>query len=130
MRKLLVLALLLGLGGCANLQNDWNLLTSAQVTYTTVAVAANTFDALEATATAYLKLPKCSATSGSICRSPSATAKIVPAVRSGRVARNNLEQFFATNPGALGPAGLYNALQAAITTLQSVIAQYNIPAKS
>lgn len=127
MRKLaLSLLLALSLGACANLQNTWNTLTSAQVTVTTVAVAGNTFDALEATATAYLRLPRCNGTNGPACRDPKATAKIIPAVRAGRVARNNLEQFFVDHPGQLGPQGLYDALQASISTLQSVIATYNI----
>jgi hypothetical protein len=127
MKKLVLgLALALGLTACASLQNDWAVLTSSQVTVTTVAVAGNTFDALEATATAYLRLPRCSGTNGPACRSPSATAAIIPAVRSGRVARNNLEQFFTDHPGQLGPQGLYDALQASISTLQGVIAQYQI----
>ena len=126
MRKILVLALALGLTACASLQNDWSKLTSAQVTITTVAVAGNTFDSLEAIATSYLRLPKCTGTNGPACRDPSATKKIIPAVRAGRVARNNLEQFFVDHPGQLGPQGLYDALQAAIATLQGVIATYNI----
>lgn len=127
MKKLLLpIVLALSLGACANFQNTWNTLTSAQVTYQTVAVAANTFDALEATATAYLRLPKCGGVS-KVCRDPAATKKIIPAVRAGRVARNNLEQFFVDHPGQLGPQGLYDALQTSISTLQSVISQYNIP---
>ena len=127
MKKIfLTFTLILSLAGCSTLQNDWAVLTSQQVTVTTVAVAGNTFDALEATATAYLRLPKCSSTSGAVCRDPSATKKIIPAVRAGRVARNNLEQFFVAHPGQLGPQGLYDALQASITTLQGVIAAYNI----
>ena len=127
MKKILIVAALgLSLTACASLQNTWNTLTSAQVTVTTVAVAGNTFDALEATATGYLRLPKCSGTNGPACRDPGVTAKIIPAVRAGRVARNNLEQFFTDHPGQLGPQGLYDALQASITTLQSVISTYNI----
>ena len=127
MKKLILgLTLALGLVACAQLQNDLAVLTSTQVTVTTVAVAGNTFDALEATATAYLRLPRCSGTNGPACRDPNATKAIIPAVRSGRVARNNLEQFFTDHPGQLGPQGLYDALQASIATLQGVIAQYNI----
>jgi hypothetical protein len=129
MRKLAVLLLVLSLGGCASWQNAWNTLTSASVSPQVVFVAGNTFDALEATATNYLRLKKCSATSGPICRDPGATAKLIPAVRAGRVARNNLEQFLVDHPGQLGPTGLYDTLQASISTLQSVIAQYNIGAK-
>jgi hypothetical protein len=127
MRKLLLgLTLALSLAACASLQNDWSVLTSAKVTVTTVAVAGNTFDALEATATAYLRLPRCTGSNGPICRDTRATKAIISAVRSGRVARNNLEQFFIDHPGQLGPQGLYDALQTAIGTLQSVIATYNI----
>ena len=127
MRKIiLALSFAIGLTACASLQNDWNVLTSTQVTITTVAVAGNTFDALEATATAYLRLPRCGSTSGAVCRDPAASKKIISAVRAGRVARNNLEQFFVDHPGQLGPQGLYDALQASIATLQGVIATYNI----
>ena len=127
MKKLFLAFVLIGaLTGCAQLQNDWAALTGAQVTVTTVSVAGNTFDALEATATNYLRLPKCTGANGPICRDPKATAVIIPAVRSGRVARNNLEQFFKDHPGQLGPSGLYAALQAAISTLKDIFAQYNI----
>ena len=127
MRKLFLgLTLALALTGCANLQNAWNTLTTAQVTTTQVSVAGNTFDALEATATRYLQLSRCSGTNGPICRDPAVTKKVISAVRAGRVARNNLEQFFTDHPGQLGPQGLYDALQASITTLQSVITTYNI----
>jgi len=91
-----------------------------------VLVAGNTFDGLESIATNYLKLPKCTGSNGPICRNAKATAAIIPAVRSGRVARNNLEQFFSDHPGQLGPQGLYDALQSAISTLQSTFAQYNV----
>lgn len=127
MKKFIAIGLLvLSLGACTQLTNAWDALTSAQVTPTTVLVAANTFDALEATATHYLRLPRCSSISGPICRDPAATKLIIPAIRSGRVARNNLEQFFYDHPGQLGPQGLYDALQAAIATLQGVFAQYRI----
>lgn len=114
------------LGACAELQNAYNVVTGAQVSPAVVSVAVNTFDALEATATNYLRLARCNGANGPICRDPSATKAIVPAIRAGRVARNNLEQFMKDNPGALGPSGLYNALQTASATLQGIYAQYNI----
>jgi hypothetical protein len=132
MKKLALLAsatlLSVGLSGCVtdNVVNAWDAATGASVPASSVVVAVNTFDALEATATNYLSLPRCTGKNGPVCRSPSATAQIIPAVRSGRVARNNLEQFLKQNPGKLGPSGLYNALQGAVTTLQGVMAQYNI----
>ena len=127
MRKIIIAALVsLSLGSCAQLTNAWDTLSGTTVSPTAVYVAANAFDAVEATATNYLRLQKCAATSGSVCRNAAATAQIIPAVRAGRVARTNLETFMAQNPGALGPVGLYNALTAATTTLQAVVSQYHV----
>lgn len=127
MKKLLIAAAMtLALSGCAELQNAWNAATGATVSPSIVIVAVNSFDALEATATNYLRLPKCNSTNGPICRSSAATAQIIPAVRAGRIARNNLEAFLNSHPGALAPQGLYDALSSAVNTLQAVIAQYNI----
>ena len=127
MKKLLIsFAVVLSLAGCASLQSAYDTLNGTTVSPTAVYVAANAFDAVEVTATNYLKLKKCSATSGPVCRSPTATAQIIPAVRAGRVARTNLEAFMAQNPGALGPVGLYNALTTATSTLQAIVAQYNV----
>jgi hypothetical protein len=132
MKKLaLVCMLALGLSGCANLQNAWNAATSlsgSSVPVSAVSVAGNAFDGMVATATNYLKLPKCMGSNGPVCRDPAVSKKLIAAVRSARVARNNLEQFYRDHPGQLGPQGLYDTLQAAVTTLQSVITMYNIGA--
>lgn len=127
MKKLLVIGLVgLSLGGCAQLKNDWNAVTGATVSPEAVLVAGNSFDALEATATNYLTFCKANRAL-SVCTSYVAARKqILPAVRSGRVARNNLENFLQQNPGQLGPSGLYNALLSAISTLQSTVSQYSI----
>ena len=127
MKKLLLVgAIALSLAGCAQLTNVWDTLNGTTVSPTAVYVAANAFDAVEATATNYLKLQKCTSSSGPVCRNAAATAQIIPAVRAGRVARTNLENFMAQNPGALGPVGLYNALTAATTTLQAIVSQYKV----
>lgn len=130
MRKiaLIVAALMLAIpaGGCANLKNAWETLTTSQVSPTAVIVAANTFNALEATATNYLRLKRCDGTNGPVCRDPAVTAKLIPAIRSGRVARTNLEQFLRDHPGQLGPSGLYDSLLAATATIQGIYAQYQI----
>ena len=127
MRKLaLVLCVSVSLGGCAGLQNAYDITTGASVSPKAVYVAVNAFNAVEATATNYLRLKKCTAEAAPICRSPAATIRIVPAIRSGRVARNNLRQFQKDNPGKLGPMGLYNALTSATSTVQGVIQQYSI----
>lgn len=125
--RILVTAIALtSLVGCASLTNDYNAITGSTVSPTAVIVAANAFDAVEATATNYLRLKKCSATTGPVCRNVAATAAIIPAIRSGRQARNNLEAFMQANPGVLGPTGLYNALTMATSTLEQVFAQYQI----
>lgn len=127
MKKFLAIGLVaLSLGGCAQLKNDWNAVTGATVSPEAVLVAANSFDALEATATNYLTFCKANRTL-SICASYVAARKqILPAIRSGRVARNNLENFLQQNPGQLGPSGLYNSLIAAISTIQGTINQYSV----
>lgn len=128
MKKLLAIGVALSLGGCASLQQKWDAVTGATVDPTAVIVAANSFDALEATATSYLTFCKANRALPVCSSYVAARKKILPAVRSGRVARNNLETFLQQNPGQLGPSGLYNALTAAIGTLQGVVAQYNIGA--
>lgn len=127
MRKILIpLALALGLGACTNLQNAFSTLTGASVSPEVVYIARNSFDTLEVTATNYIRY--CTVKRGAPGCNDTAIKSLIPAVRSGRVARNNLTQFLKDNPGALGPAGLYNALVTATNTLQSVEAQYNIGA--
>lgn len=125
MKKYILAACLL-LAGCADLQNAYDTLTGVAVSPASVYVARNAFDVAEATATNYLRLPKCQVTTSVICRSPIATKQIVPAVLAGRKARNDLKLFAAANPGKLGPTGLYNALTAATSTLQSIYQLYNI----
>lgn len=127
MRKiLLVFALGFSLSACAQLTNAWDTLTGASVSPTAVYVAANSFDAVEITATNYLNYCKTHITT-SLCNKQ-AIAALIPAVRSGRLARTNLEQFLQAHPDAIGAAGLYDALIAATTTLQGIETQYNIGA--
>lgn len=118
------------LGGCSKTLQDahtaFDIITSAKVSPQAVIIAANSFDALEVTATNYLTLKRCSATTGPICRDPGATKAMIPAIRSGRIARNNLLAFLRDHPGELGPRGLYDALESAGRSIQAVMAQYRI----
>lgn len=126
--KTLVLAFsLVVLAGCAQqvqeAENAWHVVTGATITPTQVYVAANAFDGIEATATTYLRLPKC----GTLpCRNPSATAVIVPAIRSGRLARNKLEAAVTVNPGAPVDANLFSTLTTSTDTIKAILNQYNI----
>ena len=123
MKKLLAIALILGLAGCAQLQNAYNVVTGAAITPEQVYVSANAFDAVEATATQYLRLPVC----GSLpCRNPSAVAVIVPAVRSGRLARNKLEAAVNANPSAPVDANLLATLTSSTSVLKAIMANYGV----
>lgn len=131
-RLFIVAGLALALGGCAQWQaieqkvsTVASAISGATVNPQAVLVASNIFDGLEVTATNYLRLAKCNG-STPVCRDPTATKAIIPAVRSGRDARNNLQQFFKDHPGQLGSQGLYDALQASIATLQAAYAKYQI----
>lgn len=126
MRKILVLVVALALAGCATLQKDYAIITGATVSPAAVIVAGNTFDALEVTATNYLVFCKANRDKAACTGYVKARKVIIPAIRSGRVARNNLEQFLQDNPGQLGPSGLYNILVTSINTIQGVAAQYNL----
>lgn len=111
-------AIALSLGGCATL----NAIEGATVSPTQIIVAANSFDAIEATATNYLRLPPCP--QATVCRTQAAVSAIVPAIRAGRKARNQLEAYVSTNAPA--PVAAFNVLTTAISTLQSLMAQYNV----
>lgn len=124
MRKLIIaLTLTLSVAGCANFQNTWGIVSGATVSPTAVYVARNSFDAAEVSATNYIVF--CKVHPATYGCSKTAIAKLIPAVRSGRVARNNLTQFQKDNPGVLGPVGLYNALNSATNTIQAISLQYN-----
>lgn len=124
-----VLATSLFVASCTQFHNAYDIATNASVSPTAVVVAANGFDAIEASATNYLRLRKCSSVSGPVCRQPSISKSIIKAVRAGRLARNSLEAFLRSHPGALGPKGDYDALVAATSTLQAIANSYNLGAK-
>jgi len=124
MRKFFAcLALALSLGACSTIST----LTGASISPTAVIVAANAFDAAEATATVYIT--SCIPAAVPVWCKPAAVKTMVPAIRAGRTARSNLEAFMAANSGKLGDVGLYNTLVAATTTLQQIEAQYSIGSK-
>lgn len=116
---------------CANgfgqkLGNVFSAATTASVDPQAIIVAANTFDGLQATAKAYLRLPRCTGANGPVCRSPAATPPLINAVQSGRRARNAALAFLKSHPGQLGPQGVYDALQSSVGLIQSIFATYNI----
>ena len=115
MRKFVLAAIVLALGGCANLSTDWGLLTNTAVSPTQILVASNAFDAAEASATQYLTYCKSNASQAGCALS--IRKQVVASVRAGRAARNQLEPYVTS--GTAGPIALYNSLEAAITSLQA-----------
>jgi hypothetical protein len=119
MKKLfLVIPLLFTLGACASLQTTWSIVTGASVSPTQIIIAANAFDAGEASATQYLLYCKATVPAPTYC-ALSTRQSVVKAVRAGRVARNQLEPYVVS--GSAGPAAIYNTLVATVTSLQTQI---------
>lgn len=140
-RILAVLALALSLTGCARftekvgfvadkVQSVIDVVSGATVSPEAVVVASNTFNAVQVTATAYLRLKPCSDISGPICRDRAVSKPLIAAVKAGRIARDDLQRFMKEHPGQLGPGGLYDALTQSIDTLQAMFVQYKIGAAS
>lgn len=124
MKKLLLVPLLaLSLGGCATqfgqkLETIYSTLTSP-ISPRSIVVVANAFDAAEATAAQYLNYchgfkpsypPECALAT---------RQKVVAGVKSARSFRDQMEPYITS--GTTAPAELYDALNAAITSLQSSI---------
>jgi hypothetical protein len=138
MRRTALLAAAIGalaLGGCAttggfgaatqDLTNVANVINNTNVTPQAVVIAANSVDALQDTATAYLRLPRCVAGGTRICRVSAATGPIKRTVLAMRSARRDLEAYLRTHPGSAPPPDLYTKVAAAVTALSNVIDQYN-----
>ena len=119
MKKLFIaITLALSLGACASLQADWAIVTGATVSPTQIIVAANAFDAGEASATQYLLYCRQASPVPSYC-ALSTRQSVIAAVRAGRVARNQLEPYVVS--GTAGPSAIYNTLVATVTSLQTQI---------
>jgi len=117
MKKLLsIAALALSLGACAQLKGAYTVATTSTVPAGDVVIAANSFDALKATAINYgrycidQKYPK------PVC-SASNRRSVIKAVNSGTSARIQLESSINTGQPALST--IYNVLIAAVNNLNA-----------
>jgi len=114
--KKLALILALALGGCAQLQGVYTMATTATVPSSSVIIAANSFDALKATAVNYgqycvaqhFPKPICSAANRRL---------VIKAVNAGTAARIQLEA--SINTGQPAVATVYNALISAVNSLNA-----------
>lgn len=120
LRTTLALVGVLALPGCAALTQVAGLTVSPQA----AAVAVNAFDALEAAGTVYISLKTCGPAAPVPCKTVDAARKVVAAVQSGRIARNEVEALLAASAGGPIPVASYQTLQGAIVALQSASTVY------
>ncbi len=113
MKKLLLITALF-LGGCSTLQT-LTAVTTATVTPTQALVAANAFDAIESSATAYLVYCKANLSSA-VCSAPNRRS-VISYTRAGRAARNQIETAIQTQTSI--PSAVYKSLVAAVTNLKA-----------
>ncbi len=131
----LLAILLLGasLGGCAGelakiqttVSNAIGTVGGVRVKSKTAYVAINVFNAAEKSVTAYLNLPACNGAIA-VCRIYGAADALDKPFSAAIAARNDLLAWLKANPGSLADAGLYKALVSATSSLQKIMAIYNI----
>lgn len=132
---LLTVSLAIGAAGCAKqieeakgfvtgVKNAVTTVTQTSVEPQKVYVAINAFDAAKATATNYLRQPRCSPTSPVLCRDPAATKIVIKAVRAGTEARNKAKAFLRANPGQPLAIKTYDDLLAAKDVVTSIVGTY------
>ena len=114
MKRISVLLFCFALTGCANLQGIYTLATTATVPASSVVIAANSFDALKATAINYGNYCVAQKFPQPIC-SAANRRSIIKAVNAGTAARNALESSINTGQPALSTA--YNTLISAVNVL-------------
>lgn len=130
---LAVAVLALGLGACAqftafenSVKNAVSTVTSTAVTPKDAYIAINAYDAVEATATNYNGWPRCTGSTGPVCRDPAVRAQIKKLVLAGRVARNDLKAYLRANPNSNVSVQSFSDLQAATDELQKIVNTYKI----
>lgn len=111
-------------GAVSAVKSTVSVVTQTTVEPQTIYVAINTFDAAKATATNYLRLPRCSATSSSVCRDTAATRVVIKAVRAGTAARDQAKAFLRANPGKPMAVKTYDDLIAAKDTITKIVGTY------
>ncbi|KAA0685989.1 hypothetical protein DTW90_34445 [Neorhizobium sp. P12A] len=116
-------ALCVALSSCSSLTNAWSAVTEAKVPAKTILVAENAFNIAKSTATNYIAY--CTpnpAPAG--CNDVAIKTQLIPAIKSGTTARDQLQAFLRAHPDQVGDKGVYDALVAATTTIGSVTANF------
>lgn len=121
----------LTLAGCAGLQQKIEQLQQVSTVTATITVnpaivrtANDTFRGFEKSATIYLHT--CNANPLATGCSDAAIAQLIPALRSGRAGRDELNTFYRRHPDGLGSQGAYDALKGAIVVISNTLTQYGI----
>lgn len=127
-RLAIILVAALALASCTKFREDFTavktfIASAAEATVNPkfVMVGAESFDTLQDIATIYVQLPRCNGKNRPACSYYYVVAKIRPAIKAGRQARDRAEQFIADHPDKLGSAGLYDSVIAAGRYLQDLI---------
>lgn len=125
-----VLAAAVLLSGCESVQifrQTWEAAKSIVVNKKAVIVAVQSFNAAEASATAYIRQKHCPpGIQKPTCMSPPIREQLVIAMTAGRPARDALLDFVEAHPNEIGDQGLYDALKAATASLKNIFAVYKI----
>lgn len=120
MKLILSLSLALALTGCANISKVYEAVSTSNVPPKAIYVAINGFDVAKASATNYLHF--CApnpAPAG--CNDALIKSTLIPSMKKGTVARNDLKAFVRAHPGELGPVGTYRLLTASTEAISSVV---------
>jgi hypothetical protein len=130
MRRLIPLVALLAvaLGGCDTMRKAseaWQAVQSAEVSPRAVNITVNAYNGVVRTATNYVRLPPCQTTTSKVCSDDRAVALITPAVRSGRIARDELLAVIERSPTvSISKAGAYDTLEGAVNVIRGTLQQY------
>lgn len=111
------LALAVTLGSCTALKT----IAGVTVSQKNIAIAVQAFDAVEVSATQYLRLRNCAdgeSTIRAACRQPSVVPTLVKDVRAGRAARDSLWTASKGSPAGVGITAAYDAVVAATAAVK------------
>lgn len=126
LRTLVIIALAMSpalMGASCQVLTDienFQTIASGSVSPAQVYTVANAFDAIEGTATTYLRLPLCP-NGAPVCRVQSTSQTVYTNVVLARRARNSLEAYMNANAGAPIPVSNYNVLVTALQTIGALV---------
>lgn len=113
------LALAVILSGCAGQLSTLTTVVGLTVPTSAALVAVNSFNASETVLEGYLELPLCGNAAIIACRTASNSTFVVQSLHNARPARDAVRALIL--PGSTSiPVASYNALTAAVTTIQAI----------